>query len=384
MVKRSFIGAILFTSVIYLNADEVVSLTEDSNLTQALAKPESIENHDVQFALEIGATTDFWEPGLSKEQGGEKLLKYDTEGLYLGYAKFKTKIYGTDVLTLEKFGTLKSSDTQSKLLNAYTEDRKKDSSFQGYRASIQVMKIFNYLFDTNVLDGFEYSYTTRNFLGSATLGKDSIYWFGNNPGNINTDYLEYEKDKVISFQTKFINQELFYKFLNVFDSEEDIDDESGATIMLGIYDSKWEKPTYIGTTFNDKPVLFDGRYKSTGVLLGIEGKRKIVKYGFDMYYKSGFKLYYGIDNEFQLANNYSASDVFDRTLGMEKGDLYIIIGFPKIYSTDYFDVGFSIKGNSSYSNVTSGSSIHKKGTPEPEEKDAEQLYDIGLVFDITF
>jgi hypothetical protein len=359
-----------------LNAEEVVGLEEDINITKISSKTDSRKDDNVQFSLEFGVKTDFWEPGLSKEEGGEELLKYDTEGLYLGYAKFKTKIYDTDVLTLEKFGTLKSSDTQSKLLNAYENDRKKDSSFQGYRASIQVMKILNYLFDTNVLDGLEYSYTTRNFMGSATLGKDSIYWFGNNPGNINTDYLEYEKDKVISFQTKFINQELLYRFGNLFDRGGDNPDGNSMRGILGVYYENWEKPTYIGNTFNGNPVLFDGKYKSTGALVGFELGSKTFNFG--------LKWYIGIDNEFQLANNYSASDDFDRTLGMQKADIYFIKKYPKIYSTDYFDVGFLIKGNYIYSVVTNGSSFHQKGTPEPEKKDAETLYGIGLAFDVTF
>lgn len=333
---------------------------------------DSRKDDDVQFVFEVGAKTNFWDPGLSKEQGGEELLKYDTEGLYLGYAKFKTKIYGTDVFSLEKFGTLKSSDTQSKLLNAYKDDRKKDSMFQGYRASIQVMKILNYLFDTNVLDGLEYNYTTQNFIGSATLDKNSIYWFGNNPGNINSDYLEYEKGKIISFQTKFINQELLYKFGNLFN------ESNGSSIkgMLGIYYDNWEKPTNIGSTFNGNPVLFDGKYKSKGTLVGFEAGSETFNFG--------LKWYIGIDNEFQLANNYSASDAFDRTLGMQKADIFFIKKYPKIYSTDYFDVGFLVKGNYTYSLLTNGSSFHQEGTPEAEKKDAETLYGIGLAFDVTF
>ena len=371
MLKRGFIGAILLTSVIYLNAEEVVGLTEDSNLRQALAKPEAIEDHDVKFALELGAKTNFWEPGLSKEQGGGELLKYDTEGLYLGFTKFKTKIYGTDVLTLEKLETLKSSNNQSKLLSAYKDDRKKDSSFQGYRASIQVLKILNYLFDMDILDGLEYSYTTRNFIGSATLVKDSIYWFGDVPGSINTDYVELKKDKVMSFQTKFINQELLYKFGNLFE-----DNNSSVRFMLGIYHDNWEKLTYIGNRFQGKPVLFDGKYGSSGALLGLE----LGSTTFDF----GLKWYIGIDNKFDLTNDYSAKDEFDRSLGMQKAEIYIIKKYPKIYSTNYFDIGFLIQGNYLYSAITNGSSFHQKGTPEPEKKDAESLYGIGLAFDITF
>ena len=366
MVKRSFIGAILFTSVIYLNADEVVSLTEDSSLTQAFAKPESIENHDVQFALELGVKTDFWNPGLSKKDG-QDILEYDTEGLFLGYAILKTKIYSTDVFTFEKFSTLLSSPEQKELLSEYKADRKKGSSLDGYKVSLQLMKVLNYLFDTNILNGLEYKYQTRNFIGEAKLADNVLYWFGREPGLLDIDYNQFQKGSKVSFQTKFIDSRILYN----------VTSEDGVGFHIGAFHSEWSKPVYIGTTSREKnlPVVFPAKYEISGASAGfkIEGDRFNLNYYLD----------YGIDNNIILNNGRNFKDKLKKentSLTMISYGLEVDYTFPNIYSSNYFNVDFIISGNGYTSSILSTS----KGENNSEIVDEELLYGINAAFEVRF
>jgi len=290
-VKKLVLGLVCCATL--LCAEEVVSLTEDSNLTEVLAKPEAIENHDVQFALELGAKTDFWEPGLSKKEG-QDILEYDTKGLYLGYAILKTKIYNTDVFTLEKFSTLKSGNEQKELLSEYRNDKKEESSINGFKMSIHLMKILNYWFDSDFLSGLEYKYQTRNFIGKAKLQENALYWFGESPGLEYIDFFSYNKDSILEFQTKFTDHRLVYTWNS---------NKNNINYVFGVFDSKWSKPAYIGVTTknSEEPVLFSSNYRIKGVTAGFD--MTFGNLGFDIYYD------YGIDNKFELTKETSAKDL---------------------------------------------------------------------------
>lgn len=337
---------------------------------------DSRKDDDVQFALEVGAKTNFWEPGLSKEQGGEELLKYDTEGLYLGYAKFKTKIYGTDVFSLEKFGTLKSSDNQNKLLEKYKDDRERDSSFQGYRASIQIMKIFNYLFDTKVLDGLGYEYTSRNFISTAIANKDSIYWFGNNPGLVDQDYTNFQKGNKISFKTSFEDHELYYKFrkyrYEFLNSKVDSSNKDSQYFMFGFFNKEWEKPTYIGIDYNTNPLIFDAKYKSKGIILGLGIESSL--YDIELKYSKG------LSDDIQLSNTGSVNNYINGKIDMDELEFSLLKRFPNIYTSNYFNIDLIIDGNALYTDIKQETSSNSKGI----DIDAETIYSLGASFEIIF
>ena len=348
-----------------LNAEEVVGLENNINTLQVPSKViDSRENDDVKFALELGAKTDFWDPGLSSNDG-QDILEYDTEGLYLGYAILKTKIHNTDVFTLEKFSTLTSSDDQKELLLEYKNDKKKESSVDGYKMSIQLMKILNYWFDTDFLNGLEYKYQTRNFIGNAELKEDAFYWFGNNPGDLDIDYFRFQKGSNISFKTKFTDNRLLYKFTA----------EDGMNPFIGVFKSEWSKPTYIDkSTANNNPVFFPATYEIKGLTLG-----------FDMGGNNGFAmncfLDYGIDNNIYLDNgrnleNTLSEDNIDLTMISYGLDIDYII---PIYSNSYLNLNLLIGGKGYWSRMIA-SSKGKQG----EAIDKETLYSVKTALEATF
>ena len=369
-MKKRLLLSLCVSSLITmnLNAEEVVNLSEDSKLTQALAKPEAIENHDVQFSLEVGSKIDFWDPGLSKEDG-QDLLDYDTEGLFLGYATLKTKIYGTDVFTLEKFSTLLSSPEQKELLSEYKADRKEGSSLDGYKVSIQLMKVLNYLFDTNILNGLEYKYQTRNFIGEAKLADNALYWFGTSPGLLDIDYNQFQKGSKLSFQTKFTDSRILYNFTSK--------DVEGMSLYIGAFHSEWSKPAYIGTTSREKnlPLIFPAKYEITGASIGLKSEGDGLN--FNVY------LDYGIDNNMILNNGRNFKD----TLNEEDSDLVMVsygldvdYTFPNIYSSHYFNLDFIISGNVYSSNMQA----NPEGENNSEIFDEELLYGINAAFEVRF
>jgi len=376
MKKRILLLCCLSLMSINLNAEDVVGLEENMNISKVSHKVESRKDDDVQFALELGAKTDFWNPGLPKEEGGEELLKYDTEGLYLGYATFKTKIYGTDVLTFEKFGTLKSSDNQDQLLEQYKDNRKKDTSFQGYKASIEIMKIVNYLFDTKILEGLGYQYTNRNFISTAMANKDSVYWFGSNPGLITQDYINLTKGNKISFATTFRNHELFYKFRKYrhefLNSKVDSSNKDSQYFMFGFFDKEWEKPTYLGTYYNSNPLIFDATYKSRGILLGLG----IESSSFDV----ELKYSKGLNDDIQLSNLGSANNYINGKTSMDEVEFSLLKRFPDIYTSNYYDIDLILNGNALYTDIKQETSSNQKGV----DVDAETIYSVGVSFEIIF
>ena len=335
---------------------------------ESSSKTDSVKEDDVQFVLELGAKTDFWEPGLSKKDG-QDLLKYDAEGLYLGYATFKTKIKDTDVFTFEKFGTLTSSSNQKVLLEEYKSDKKKESSIDGYKMSIHLMKILNYWFDSNFLNGLEYRYKTRNFIGEAKLQHDALYWFGKSSGLPNIDFFSYKKDSTLSFKTKFTDHRLVYtskKRANQYNMDIDV--------TFGAFDSKWSKPTYIGVdTKNGDPVIFPANYRTRGLTLGLD--MTFDNLGFDVY------LDYGIDNKFDLADGVDAEQFIkddDMDLTMYTAGAKIKYVIPNIYSNSYLNLNFILSGDvyRTYIDATNGAYTMKL--------DEETLYSVQTALEFTF
>jgi len=348
---------------IHLNAEEIVSLTEDANLTSELTKPEEIENNDVQFALEFGARTNFWEPGLSKKDG-QDILEYDTQGLYLGYAVLKTKIYNTDVFTLEKFSTLKSGDDQKELLSEYKNDKKQESSMDGYKMSIHLMKILNYWFNSDFLSGLEYKYKTKNFIGEAKLQDNALYWFGTSPGFQNIDFFSYDKDSVLVFKTKFTDHRLVYTWNS---------SEYGIDYTFGAFDSKWSKPTYIGVnTKSGDPIIFPANYRVKGLTAGLN--MTFDNLVFDIY------IDYGIDNKFELTKETNAENLIpnDMDLDMYTAGAKIDYTIPNIYSNSFLNINFILSGDlyRTYIGASDGTSTMKL--------DEETLYSVQTALEFTF
>jgi hypothetical protein len=338
-----------------LNADEVVDLEEDINITKIASSTDSRKDDDVQFALEIGAKTDIWNPGLSEEDG-QYLLKYDTEGLYLGYATLKTKIHNTDVFTFEKFSTLASSNNQKELLSEYKNDKKRESSIDGYKFSIHLMKILDYWFDSDFLTGLEYRYKTRNFIGEAELQRNALYWFGKEPGVLEEDYFSYKEGSKLSFKTKFTDNRLVYNVMR-------------GALSLGVFDTKWSKPTSIGEySESGDSIIFPAKYEVRGISLGIAYREKN-RFGGLFEGKSIFD--YGIDSSIYINDNKKVDDIELMTFGVDL--IYII---PKIYSSRYLNLDFIIKGG-----------YHQTKASQDEASnivDKETLYSVQTALEFTF
>lgn len=357
-MKKALLLSLSLSSLITtvnVNAEEVVTLKEDSNQTQVA---NSRKNDAVKFSIETGAKTDFWNPGLSKEDG-QTLLKYDTEGLQLGYATLKAKIYNTDVFTVEKFSTLKSSDNQEKLLLEYKDDKKKESSLDGVKMSIQFVKILNYWFDTDFLDGFEYKYQTRNFIGKAELQDDALYWFGENPGILDTDYYKFAKGSELLFKTKFEDQRLLL----------------GNNLFIGWFKSKWSKPTYIGSTTADRySIIYPAKYEVQGVSIGIKAKSDNLSVNF--YYDYGIDNNMYLNNDSNLKNTLSQDDIDLKmyALGLDLEHTY------NIYSNNSSNLDFIIGGKLYYSSVNTT----PKESSDLKKIDEEALYGVHTSLAFTF
>jgi hypothetical protein len=319
----------------------------------------SPKNDDVKFAIEIGSKGGFWNPGLSGN-----VMNYETEGLYLGYGKLKLKLYDSDVFTLEKYGTLTSGENQSDLLEEYRDDKRHDSSLDGVRISIQLMKVINYLFDKEWLTGLNYEYNTKNFIGDATLEQNSIYWYGKLNGAENKeDFSLLEVGQRLAFKTKFTSHKLSYRFENI------LKNLKGSYISTGIFDQEWSKPTFIGDTGlnGELPVVFDSNYYSKGIsgAIGMIDKNYDIKAYFD----------YGVDNEMKIiqkGDNYSDldKDIDVYTMGL-KADYR----FMDVYSTNMFATDIIVGAGMQYNKITQNGSI---------DLDAETLYGLNAGVEIIF
>ncbi len=318
----------------------------------------SIKNDDVKFSIEMGAKTDFWSPGLSKN-----VIDYKTEGLFLGYGKVKLKLYDSDVISIEKYTTLSSSNTQNDLLEYYKDSREKESSIDGLRISVQIIKVLNYLFEQEWLGGFNYEYNNRNFIGNATVKTNSIYWYGNiDGGRVNQDFALLEKEDRLSFKTEFTSHKLFYQWDNVYKQLQ------GSYASLGVFDEAWSKPTFIGDTAikGDLPIVFDANYYSRGLAttVGIKKSNYNLKAYVDV----------GIDNEMKIIqkNKYSNlnKDVKMYMMGVEAD-----YRFTDIYSNERFTTDIILGMQMQYSKINQAGAI---------ELDAEKLYALHAGVEIIF
>ena len=351
MFKNKILWSILLFSM-YSCANNI-SLSDDEN-SKSTKKDDT-----VKFALEVGAKNDFWDAGL---QGN--VLDYDTEGLFLGFGKLKVKLYGSDVFSIEKYGTLTSSDGQDNLLAEYKSDKKQDSTIDGMKISLQLIKVINYLFDKEWLDGLEYKFNTRNFIGSARVLQNTAYWYGKTDnGVLGKDFAILERGNNLSFKTKFTSHKLSYRFDNV------IKNLKGSYTSVGIFDEEWSKPTFVGDTSlnGELPVIFDSDYYSKGVS-GVVGIK-------DVNYKIRAFFDYGIDNEMKIiqkGGNYSKynRDVDIYTIGL-KGDYR----FTDVYSTNLLTTDIIIGAGMQYNEITQDSNI---------ELDAETLYGVNVGIEIIF
>jgi len=328
------------------------SLVTDSNTTELR------KNDAVQIAVEMGGKTDFWTPGIAGN-----VLDYKTEGLYLGFGKLKLKIYNNDVFTLEKYATFSNSNNQKDLLAEYKDDKKHESSLDGVRVSIQVMKIINYLFDKDWLSGMNYEFNTRNFLGDATLLQTSKYWDGNlHDGIDGVDYRRIEVGENLGFKTKFTSHKLSYQFDDI------VNFTKGDYISVGVFDEEWSKPTFVGDLdeYGKEPVIFDSNYYTRGISSSIGIKKK--EYNLETYFD------YGLDNKMdiiQKGDNYSSlnKDVTMYRLGAKAN-----YKFADVYTTNYFTTDIIVGGEMQYSQLTQ----------DGIKLDAETLYGINAGIEVTF
>ena len=356
MLKSKVFRSILLFSMA-LNA-QTINIKDDI-ATKVDTNTTSRKNDDVKFAVEMGAKTGFWNPGLSGN-----VLSYDTEGLFLGFGKLKVKLYDSDVFTIGKYGTFTSSNNQKELLAQYKNDQKQDSTIDGMRISLQLMKVINYWFDKDWLDGLNYEYNTRNFIGSATLLQNSAYWVGKtNNAVVNEDFYLLERGDNLSFKTKFTSHRLFYRFDNI------VKKLKGSYLSMGVFDEEWSKPTFIGDTAlnGELPVVFDSNYYSKGVSGSVGVKQK--SYNIKAY------LDYGIDNEMKIIQKGGNYANYNKDVDIYSMGLKADYRFTDIYSNSSFSTDIIIGAGMQYNQITQSGDI---------ELDAETLYGVNAGVEITF
>jgi len=343
----------ILTCLVGLNAVELDNVVEDKNLTSI----NPIENHAVKFAIELGVKNNFWNPGLSGN-----VLNYDTEGLFLGFGKLKVKLYDSDVLVLDKYRTLESSPNQDDLLATFKENQK--STLDGMRISLHVMKAVNYIFDTEWLEGLNYEYDTRDFVGSATLLQNGVYWYGRtNNGVLNQDFALLEREDALSFKTKFTSHKLSYKFEDVLESIK------GSYVSIGLFDEEWSKPTFVGDTGlnGELPVVFDANYYAQGVSgkVGMENSNYQIQAYVD----------YGLNNEMKIIQKDESYSQYNKDIDMYTLGLKADYRFSDVYSTDVFTTDIIVGARMQYNQIVQDGDI---------ELDAETLYGVNSGIEIIF
>ena len=332
-----------------VNAEEVLEIEDDNSSSR--------KSDTVQFAVEIGAKTNFWEPGIPGN-----VLDYKTEGLYLGFGKLKLKLYNNDVFSVEKYGTFSNTSDQNDLLASYKDDRKRESSIDGIRVSLQVMKVINFLFDKEWLTGLNYQFDTRNFLGEATLLQNSKYWYGSLTNGVpNEDFTRLEKGTNLAFKTKFTSHKLSYRF------EDLISFTKGDFFSIGAFDEEWSKPTFIGDSLlGEEPLLFDANYYSQGVSTSLGLKT-------DSYLLEAY-LDYGLNTKMdiiQKGDNYSS---LNRDVNMYRVGATATYTFKDVYTTNLFTTDIVLGAEIQQNELTEGT----------KSLDAEMLYGVNFGVEVTF
>ena len=319
----------------------------------------SRKSDTVQFALEMGGKTNLWTPGIAGN-----VLDYKTEGLYLGFGKLKLKLYNNDVFTIEKYTTFSNTDNQNDLLASYKDDRKHESSIDGIRITLQLMKVINFLFDKEWLTGLNYEFNTRNFLGDATLLQNSTRWYGRPDGGVDgEDYLRWEVGENLVFKTKFTSHKLSYQF------EDVINFTKGDYLSIGIFDEEWSKPTFVGDSrLGEEPLIFDANYYIRGISSSVGVKTD--NYSVETY------LDYGADNRM---------DIIHRKVGVYSSlnkdiEMYRIgargnYKFKDVYTTNFFTTDIVVGAEMQYNQLTQSGTI---------ALDAETLYGVNAGIEVTF
>ena len=312
----------------------------------------------VQVAVEMGGKTNLWTPGIAGN-----VLDYKTEGLYLGFGKLKLKLYNHDVFTIEKYSTFSNTENQNDLLVEYKDDRKHESSIDGIRVTLQLMKVINFLFDKEWLTGLNYEFNTRNFLGDATLLQNSTYWFGRIDGGIDgEDYNRIEVGTNLAFKTKFTSHKLSYQF------EDVINFTKGDYVSLGLFDEEWSKPTFIGDSrLGKEPLIFDANYYVRGISSSIGIKTD--NYSVETY------LDYGVDNRMDIidkGDNYSS---LNKDIAMYRVGAKGNYTFKDVYTTNFFTTDIIVGAKMQYNQLTQEGTI---------PLDAETLYGVNAGIEVTF
>lgn len=358
-LKKNILLSLCFLSltVSSLNAEERISLEEDENSSKSMAT--QIKNHDVKFALEFGAQTDFWNPGLAGN-----VLNYDTEGIFLGFGKFKVKLYDSDVFTIEKYNTLSSSNTQDDLLAQYKSGKKQESTIDGMKVSLQLMDVLNYIFKKEWLNGLEYEYDSRDFIGTATVLQNSLYWYGKTKNAVvGEDYTLLERGNDLSFKTKFTGHKLSYRFDNVLKKVK------GSYVSFGVFDEEWSKPTFVGDSGlnGELPIIFDANYYSTGIssAVGIKNSK----------YKLRAYLDYGVDNEMKIIQKGGNYESYNNDIDLYRWGLDADYRFSDVYSNNYLTTDILLGLGMQYNQIVEDGSI---------DLDAETLYSINAAIEIVF
>lgn len=328
-----------------------IDILDDGNNT-------SRKDDAVKFAVELGVKSNFWSPGIDGN-----VIDYQTEGLKLGFGKLKLKLYDSDVFTLEKYATFQKSENQNDLLVTYQDDRKHESSIDGVRITLEMMKVFNYLFDKEWLTGLNYEFNTRNFLGDATLLQNSKYWFGNLTGGIaGEDFVRLETGTNLAFKTKFTSHKLSYRF------EDAIHFTKGDYVSFGVFDEEWSKPTFIGDSLNgEEPLIFDANYYSRGLSTSIGIKKP--SYTVEAYFD------YGFDNKMdiiQKGDNYSS---LNKDIDMYRVGTTASYRFEDIYKTKLFNMDFIFALEMQYNQLAEGGEL---------ALDAETLYGVNAGVEVIF
>lgn len=347
MFKRNIYLFCLLSATI--SAKEVLVVADDNTSSR--------KNDAIQFAVEIGAKTNFWSPGIPGN-----VLDYDTEGLYLGFGKLKLKLYNNDVFTVEKYGTFSGSAEQDELLGEFKDDRKHESAIDGIRITLQVMKVINFLFEKEWLTGLNYEFNTRNFLGDATLLQNSKYWYGSLTNAVpEEDFTRLEAGTNLAFKTKFTSHKLSYRF------EDFISFTEGDYFSIGAFDEEWSKPTFIGDSLlGEEPLLFDANYYVQGISTSIGVKT-------DNYLLEGY-FDYGLNTEMdiiQRGDNYSS---LNKDVGMYRLGATAKYIFNDVYTNSVFATDIVIGAEIQQTELTQGGG----------SIDAETLYGINAGLEVTF